>query len=165
MANKEEFTDIEARGLKIKELEIRISHYKYYITAALQANVFFYVTTGGVIAYYLKYTHEAKIPHLEFFLLLPILLGSVLGGVFFYGAWLQATAVEHINDVRDEFAQHVRFKYQKASRCASSGDPAFAFRGRFFHRRDSANICSVITGKPVGERSPGTHTISLSDVV
>lgn len=103
MADSKSIEPEEERELKSKELEMRVEHYKHYITIALQANAFYYVTTGGVLGFYLKYTFESlPIPNLEFFLLLPILFGSVLGGIFFYGAELQVKAVENLDDVRDE---------------------------------------------------------------
>jgi len=102
MADNESTEPEEERELKSKELEMRVEHYKHYISIALQANGFYYVTTGGVLGFYLRYANELPIPGVEFFLLLPILFGSVLGGIFLYGSWLQAKAVEDLNDVRDE---------------------------------------------------------------
>ncbi len=113
MANYKSIEPEEERELKSKELEMRIEHYKHYITIALQANAFYYVTTGGVLAFYLKYTFESPIPDLEFFLLLPILFGSFLGGIFFYGAGLQIKAVENLDDVRDELRNRLGLSIKK----------------------------------------------------
>lgn len=114
MADDKSIEPQEERALKSKELEMRVQHYKHYITVALQANIFYYVTTGGVLAFYLKYTFEEKpIPNLEFFLLLPIFFGSFLGGIFFYGAGLQIKAVESLDDVRDELRNRLGLSIKK----------------------------------------------------
>ena len=42
-----------------EEFKIRVETYKSYLNIALQANVFFYVTTGGVLAFYLNKTTSA----------------------------------------------------------------------------------------------------------
>lgn len=86
---------------RIDELKIRIETYRSYFNLALQINAFFYLTTGGVLAFYLKEPKEQPAGgHLVYFLLLPILLGSVLGGVFFYGARLQEASSKHIEKLR-----------------------------------------------------------------
>ncbi len=79
-------SDKDVCGLKFEELKIRIEHYKYYLKLALEANAFFYVITGGILGFYLR---QPANTHLEFFLLLPMLIGAVLGGIFNHGAQLQ----------------------------------------------------------------------------
>jgi hypothetical protein len=90
------------RNLKWQELTIRIEHYKYYLNMALQVNVFFYLVTGGVLGFYLKDPDKSAKPPMEFVLLLPILIGSIFGGVFIYGARLQEKALDGIEQVREE---------------------------------------------------------------
>ncbi|HLM01630.1 MAG TPA: hypothetical protein VK400_11295 [Pyrinomonadaceae bacterium] len=91
------------RELKWKEFTLRVEHYKHYLNIALQVNAFFYVTTGAVLGVYLKYSLElSKDYHLVYFLLLPILIGSVLRGVFIYGADLQKSAYESLDVVKKE---------------------------------------------------------------
>lgn len=102
MSNIEEMKSEDELDLRWKELSFRIEHYKYYLNIALQANVFYYLTAGGVIAFYLKSLEEGKERPVEYFLLLPILIGAVLGGVFIYGAELQEKAINNFDDVRDE---------------------------------------------------------------
>ncbi|MGA9994268.1 MAG: hypothetical protein WBP93_02585, partial [Pyrinomonadaceae bacterium] len=87
----------DLRVLKFEELKIRIEHYKYYLKLALEANAFFYVITGGVLGYYLQ---QPANTHLEFFLLLPMLIGAVLGGIFIHGADLQRHEVKTIKEIK-----------------------------------------------------------------
>lgn len=83
------------------ELKIRIETYRFYFNLALQINGFFYLTTGAVLAFYLKEPTEPPASgHLVYFLLLPILIGSVLGGVFIYGARLQKDSSIRIERLR-----------------------------------------------------------------
>ena len=51
MADNESMEPKEERELKSKELEMRIEHYKHYITIALQANVFYYVTPAAFLLF------------------------------------------------------------------------------------------------------------------
>lgn len=104
--NEDMKPDVE-RDLKWKELSIRIEHYKYYLVTALQAAAFFYAITGGVLGFYLKDPEEAKKYHLEYFLLLPILMGSVLGGIFIYGAGLQERAIDSMELIREELRERL----------------------------------------------------------
>ena len=94
---------------KWEELKLRIEHYRYYVTIALQANVFFYATTGVVLGFYLKTSDELNKTsgemvknHLEFVLLLPILIGAVLGSIFIHGAKLQRKAANSIEKIVKE---------------------------------------------------------------
>jgi len=91
------------RNFKWEEFKFRVEHYKYFLNIALQVNAFFYLTTGGVLGFFLKdSTQQAKDNHLVFFLLLPILIGSVLGGIFLYGAELQEEAFAETEILREE---------------------------------------------------------------
>lgn len=125
------------RRLKWNELALRIEHYKYYLTRALHVTIFFYAITGGVLGFYLKgpaafqvsqppsptgatspshaefelrMQTEREVQYrqqLEFFLLLPILMGSVLGGVFLYGARLQEEAVDTMEQIREDLRERL----------------------------------------------------------
>ncbi|HEV7796695.1 MAG TPA: hypothetical protein VGO73_00965 [Pyrinomonadaceae bacterium] len=125
------------RRLKWQELALRIEHYKYYLTRALHVTIFFYAITGGVLGFYLKGpaafqisqprspTNAASPTHaedelrmqtkrevqyrqqLELFLLLPILMGAVLGGVFLYGARLQEDAVDTMEHIREDLRERL----------------------------------------------------------
>lgn len=75
----------EKRDHNIYEIEKRITSHQHYMNIAFQTNGFFFLTTGAVLGYYLKHINNE---YLIYFLLLPILLGTVLGGVFIYGASL-----------------------------------------------------------------------------
>jgi hypothetical protein len=113
MANDSDISPSAERRLKWSELAIRIEHYKYYLSRALSVTIFFYAITGGVLGFYLnppgKDAVEAAKSRepLQFFLLLPILIGSVLGGVFIYGARLQERAVDSMEHIREELRERL----------------------------------------------------------
>lgn len=91
------------RASKWKELEMRIDAYRYYINIALQVNVFFYVTTGAVLGFYLNGPEKPSANHhLGLLLLLPILIGVVLGGIFICAAILQRYAANIIKVIRGD---------------------------------------------------------------
>jgi len=90
-------TSKEVRDFKIKEIEKRITTNQFYLSIAFQANGFFYLTTGVVLGYYLN---QKDSEYLVYFLLLPILLGTVLGGIFIYGASLNKEASNIIEGLR-----------------------------------------------------------------
>jgi hypothetical protein len=83
-----------------EEFKIRVETYKNYLNIALQANVFFYVTAGAVLGFYLNKPSDNN--PLEYFLLLPILIGAVLAGIFIYAAALQKEASIIIEKIRNE---------------------------------------------------------------
>ncbi|CAN5124833.1 hypothetical protein BH20ACI1_BH20ACI1_27490 [soil metagenome] len=104
MGNMENSKDSERKdeaNFLWEEFKIRVETYKSYLNIALQANVFFYVTTGGVLAFYLSSTTKA-LPFLEFLLLLPILIGAVLAGIFLHAAQLQKKASVIIEEIRKD---------------------------------------------------------------
>jgi hypothetical protein len=103
METKEDLKPNIRRDFQWEELKIRIDHYKYYLNIALQANAFFYVIAGAVLGFYLKGPNETlSNSHLEYLLLLPILIGTVLGGLFIYGALLQNEAANSIEAIRSD---------------------------------------------------------------
>ena len=91
----------ESDQIKLKEYELHINLYQFYLNLGLSAIVFFYLLAGGIIAYLLAHYNDStniKITFiniesrmLKFSLLLPILLSGVFGWVFLYGArkWRQ----------------------------------------------------------------------------
>jgi len=97
---------IEVSGLTQKdkiEFQLRkyISHYERYnayMDIAFKANVFFYVVTGSILGFYL--TNSDK-PYVKIALLLPMLLGIVLGGIFLYGSHLWWKARKDIEDLEN----------------------------------------------------------------
>ena len=84
------------------DLKIRIDAYRFYFNLALQINAFFYVTTGVVLGFYLDPKNQQPGGHLVYFLLLPILIGSVLGAIFIFGAKLQRDSSVAIERLRNE---------------------------------------------------------------
>ncbi|HEX8635346.1 MAG TPA: hypothetical protein VF703_14455 [Pyrinomonadaceae bacterium] len=80
------------------ELKIRVNTYQKYIIITLQVNAFYYAITGGVLGFYLSKSDG----RLVFFLLLPILMGAVLGGIFLHGARLQKNASIKIQSIIDK---------------------------------------------------------------
>ncbi|HYX72716.1 MAG TPA: hypothetical protein VE732_08095 [Nitrososphaera sp.] len=112
IANKEIEPDIK-RELKWKEYTLHIDHYRYYLTIALQGNVFFYAVTGVVLNAYLGKPNETSRHDLEFLLLLPILLGSSLGGIFIYGGNLWARAYNNIENITEALSKS-GFKVERA---------------------------------------------------
>ena len=84
---------------RLKEFEMRVEAFRYYLNIALQTNVFFYAITGVILGFYLnKATNE----YLVYALLLPILIAGILGGIFIYAADLQRKAADIIEDLRRE---------------------------------------------------------------
>lgn len=94
---------------QVDELKIRIETYRFYFNLALQINGFFYLTTGAVLGFYLKEPKEQPAgSHLVYFLLLPILIGSVLGGIFIYGARLQKESSVEIEMLRSKLNKRAK---------------------------------------------------------
>jgi hypothetical protein len=87
----------ELRRLKWEELKTRMDAYRSYIKLILEINGFYYATTGAVMLFYLK--QDSK--YMEFFLLLPILMGTVIGGFLLYAAELQKRNQEIIENIRE----------------------------------------------------------------
>ncbi|HEX8774904.1 MAG TPA: hypothetical protein VF735_15125 [Pyrinomonadaceae bacterium] len=98
MTINEEIKPDIARELKWKEYTLHIDHYRYYLNISLQGNVFFYTVSGVVLGVYLKTPNDN---FLEFLLLLPILLGASLGGIFIYGGNLWAKAYNNIENITE----------------------------------------------------------------
>lgn len=105
MGNKEVSKTSVVPHFKYKEFDLRISAYRYYLNIALKVNVFYYFTSGVVLGFYLKETENT---HLEYFLLLPIFMGAVLGGIFIYAARLQKRAANTIETIRRELSLDIK---------------------------------------------------------
>jgi len=102
MSNTKDSESDFVRNFKCEELKFRVETYKYYLDIVLKVNVFFFVTTGAVIGFYLDGIKEQPANHLKYFLLLPILIGAGLGGIFNYAARLQKDASIKINNIKTE---------------------------------------------------------------
>src|SRR5688572_14087118 len=92
------------RELKWKEIMGRVDAYRFYIKLCLEANAFFFATTGVILGFYLNQPIEPSNYYLKFFLLLPILMGTVLGSICIYATRLQKEGSRNIKTVRKELA-------------------------------------------------------------
>ena len=90
------------RDLKWKEIMSRVDAYRFYIKICLEANAFFFATTGVILGFYLKEPIVPANPFLKFFLLLPILMGSVLGSICFHATELQKEGRRIIQEIRKD---------------------------------------------------------------
>lgn len=104
--------------IKMKEYEIHINLYQIYLNLGLNAIAFFYILTGGILAYFFgnyetsptvpfslfkgtRLNPTGKISILKLSLLLPILLSAVFGWVFIYGAVKWSSIMITIQEIRD----------------------------------------------------------------
>ena len=87
--------------LQFDELKLRVDAYQKYLNTGLQVNAFYYAVTGAVLVFYLNKPDGRVV----FFLLLPIFMGAVLGGIFLHGASLQKKASKKIEDILDDLNQ------------------------------------------------------------
>jgi hypothetical protein len=92
---------------KWKEYALYISHFRYYLDITLKTNVFFYLTTGGVVGYYLTSGDKGTV---KYFFLLPILIGTTLTGMFIYGANLWRKAYINSNAVKTQIEKDLGAK-------------------------------------------------------
>lgn len=99
-----------SEAVMIAEYEIHIDLYKNYMTLSLNAVSFFFLITGGILAYILKIESPTKIklplsgkkvPRENFALFLPILLGNILCFIFIYGAFKWSEVKEAIDYLRE----------------------------------------------------------------
>ncbi len=95
--------------LKWKELEARMSAYRSYIQLILGVNGFYYATTGAVMLFALKGGEtnrgakaDLPVPVVAIFLLLPILMGVIVGGFMIYAVSLQRYNEIIIEQVRKD---------------------------------------------------------------
>jgi hypothetical protein len=107
--------NVALRELKWKELMSRVDAYRFYIQLILGVNGFFYATTGAVILFSLKdgatvgvsASSMRSIPFNSYlFLLLPILIGTVVGGFMTYAAGLQEHNERIINGIRRDLSEN-----------------------------------------------------------
>lgn len=73
--------------------------YKFYLSLALKANIFYYGITGAILSYYLAHTNIGPI---KYSLLLPIILSISMGLIFLYGAFLMKFPRKEMFNIRDE---------------------------------------------------------------
>src|SRR5216110_2802499 len=107
-SNEKKSNDL--RELKWKELTNRMDAYRFYIQLILGVNGFFYATAGAVVVVYLN--NKEKNAYLGLFLLLPIIMGTVVGGFMTYATALQAHNHKIIEKVRRELRnQHLKIHY------------------------------------------------------
>ena len=92
------------RDFKWQELKIRVDAYRFYIKLGLEVNAFFYAVTGVVLGFYLRGPDGQSNTYLKFFLLLPIIMGTVLGSIYFYAAKLQKEGSKIVEDIKKELA-------------------------------------------------------------
>jgi hypothetical protein len=90
----------DALEFKWKEYALYIEHFRYYLEITLKTNIFFYVSTGGVVGFYLSTSSEAK-GTVKYFFLLPIFVGTALTGMFIYGANLWRKAYVNSQKVKE----------------------------------------------------------------
>ncbi|HXI22310.1 MAG TPA: hypothetical protein VNG71_00440 [Pyrinomonadaceae bacterium] len=89
---------LDLRELKWKELMSRIDAYRFYVKLILEVNAFYYATTGAVVLFYLNKENN----YMEFFLLLPVVMGTVVGGFMIYATALQRRNQRIIMAIRAE---------------------------------------------------------------
>jgi hypothetical protein len=88
------------RELKWREVMSRVDAYRFYIKLCLEASAFFFATTGAILGFYLNQPTAPPNYYLKFFLLLPILMGTVLGSICIYATKLQKEGSRIIEDIR-----------------------------------------------------------------
>jgi hypothetical protein len=98
--------ELEAiRELKWREVMSRVDAYRFYIKLCLEANAFFFATTGFILGFYLNQPIDPPNYYLKFFLLLPILMGTVLGSICIYATKLQKEGRRIIEEIRIDLAK------------------------------------------------------------
>lgn len=105
MRNKEDSKRGVVPHYKYKEFDLRIQAFRYYLGIALRVNVFYYFTSGVVLGFYVN---QKDANYLEYFLLLPIFMGAVLGGIFIYAAKLQKGAADIIETIKGELELDIK---------------------------------------------------------
>ncbi|MDQ1558109.1 MAG: hypothetical protein QOD32_1169 [Pyrinomonadaceae bacterium] len=102
------------RELKWREVMSRVDAYRFYIKLCLEASAFFFATTGVILGFYLNQPIAPLQPNAQpqvtappnhnqtFFLLLPILMGTILGCICIYATKLQKEGSRIIEDIRND---------------------------------------------------------------
>src|SRR5438876_11030940 len=112
-SNEKKSNDL--RELKWKELMSRVDAYRFYIQLILGVNGFFYATTGAVILFSLKDGATMGLPasstlsvplNSYLFVLLPVLMGTVVGGFMTYAAGLQEHNERIIDGIRRDLKRN-----------------------------------------------------------
>lgn len=93
-----DLTDKDKIEFQLRKYISHYERYNAYMDIAFKANVFFYVVTGSILGFYLANSSK---PYIKIALLLPMLLGAVLGGIFLYGSRLWWKARKDIEDLEN----------------------------------------------------------------
>ena len=104
-----ERTQEQRDAIRMKEYELHIGIYQFYFNLGLSAVTFFYLLTGGILAYFLtnyrqspkKTLFNVEFRILKLALLLPILLSGVFGWIFIYGANKWVAVIEKVRGFRN----------------------------------------------------------------
>lgn len=95
LPNKNEKLSCRQEDLLCKQYETLVDLYKFYLTLALNTNIFSYAITGGILSFYFK--EQATIAEqqivqnvdiLQFSLVLPIIYSILFGFLSFRGSYL-----------------------------------------------------------------------------
>ncbi|HLL15256.1 MAG TPA: hypothetical protein VK388_09345 [Pyrinomonadaceae bacterium] len=96
-------TEKDKIDFKLRKYVSHYERYNAYMDIAFKANVFFYVVTGSILGFYLANSEK---PYIKIALLLPMLLGTVLSGIFLYGSYLWWKARRNIKGLEDELIEN-----------------------------------------------------------
>jgi hypothetical protein len=91
--------NLQRREFQWQEYKNYLDLYKYYLDLGLKAVVFFYLLTGGTLAFYLP---NKDVPYIKFSLLVPIFISVILGLVFIYGAMLWRNVTRKVIEIIEE---------------------------------------------------------------
>ena len=95
-------TEKDRIELQLRKYASHYERYNAYMDIAFKANVFFYVVTGSILGFYLANSSK---PYVKIALLIPMLLGTVFGGVFLYGSYLWGKARRNIKNLEEELIE------------------------------------------------------------
>jgi len=95
----EEKQEPSEREILWRQYNLYIELFKFYLTLALKANIFYYVLTGAILTYYFANSEKELIKHS---LLLPGILGIIMGGMFMYGAFLIKILKREVHHIKKE---------------------------------------------------------------
>ena len=87
----------------MKETEIWIDLYKFYLDFTLKANAIFYGIAGAVAAFVLSHHGKETFRVLLFALLVPAFLGLILSGLSIYGSTQLESLQQRLEKIMKEF--------------------------------------------------------------
>ncbi len=82
-----------------RQYSMQVDLYKHYLKITIEFNVFYYAITGAIVSYYFAHSSE---PHIQYSLLLPIIMSFLFSGFFFYGSVLMKYSREEVFEIRDK---------------------------------------------------------------